>query len=96
MCQQPISGVACRMTAIAEQLDRRLKAMPPAKAASVSKLVHDLLEVVDAIPDGPTDRAAAIAAHKEHWRKMDAMLAELDWSDFERPDQGVSEIREDW
>jgi len=86
------------MTAIAEQLDRRLKAMAPERAATVSKLVHDLLEVVDASP-GPTasaDREAAIAAHREHWQKMDAMLSEVDWSDFERPDQGVSKIREDW
>lgn len=84
------------MTAIAEQLDRRLKAMPPAKAASVSKLVHDLLEVVDAAPDLPADREAAIAAHRAHIAKCVDAAATLDWSDFERPDQGVSEIREDW
>ena len=86
------------MTAIAEQLDRRLKAMPPDRAASVSKLVHDLLEVVDAPSAVPTetDREAAIAAHRAHIAKCLDAAAELDWSDFERPDQGVSEIREDW
>jgi len=86
------------MTAIAEQLDRRLKAMAPERAATVSKLVHDLLEVVDSSPAPPTsaDREAAIAAHREHIQDCLNAAAELDWSDFERPDQGVSEIREDW
>jgi len=87
------------MTAIAEQLDRRLKAMPPARAASLSKLVHDLLEVVDdntPASEPAKDRLAAIAAHREHIQKCLEAAAALDWSDFERPDQGVSEIREDW
>jgi hypothetical protein len=61
------------MTAIAEQLDRR-----------------DQLEVVDPASSLRTEAnwQAAIAAHREHWVKMDAMLSEVDWSDFERPDQG--------
>lgn len=86
------------MTAIAEQLDRRLKAMAPERAATVSKLVHDLLEVVDAFPAPPAsaDREAAIAAHREHIHDCLKAAAKLDWSDFERPDQGVSEIREEW
>ena len=77
------------MIAIAERLDRKLKSLPPARAASVEKLVNDVLEVVDSVPVTSADRAAAIEAHQEHWRKMDAMLDKLDWSDFERPDQGV-------
>ena len=82
------------MTAIAEQLDRRLKTMPAAQAASVTRLVRGLLEVVETTPVRPPSDEAAVAAHRAHWEKMDALFGELDWSDFERPDQGVSEIRE--
>lgn len=84
------------MTAIAERLDRKLKSLPPARAASVEKLVTDVLEVVDSVPATSADRATAIAAHREHIERCTAMAAELDWSDFERPDQGVEEVREDW
>ena len=84
------------MTAIAERLDRKLKSLPPDRAASVEKLVSDVLEIVgDSAPETDAERMAAIAAHQEHWRKMDVALDHLDWSDFERPDQGVEEIRED-
>lgn len=86
------------MTAIAEQLDRRLKAMPADKAASVSKLVLDLLEVVEGESESvpALDREAAIAAHRLHIEKVLDAASELDWSDFKRPDQGISETREDW
>jgi hypothetical protein len=92
------------MTAIAEHLDRKLKAMPPAAAASVEKLVWDLLSVVELAPMSPhaqqisaaQDREAAVKAHQEHWKKVDAMTKELDWSEFERPPQGEFEVREDW
>ncbi|MFZ4765855.1 MAG: hypothetical protein ACOYMN_12965 [Roseimicrobium sp.] len=83
------------MTAIAEHLDRRLKTLPPAAAASVEKLVWDVLSVVDAEPPA-LDHEAAVKAHREHIAKCLDMASELDWSDFERPDQGVEEIREDW
>ena len=85
------------MTAIAEHLDRKLKTMPPAAAASVEKLVLDVLSVMDAAPtQAPAkDRESAIRAHQDHWKKVDAMTKELDWSHFERPDQGVEETRED-
>jgi hypothetical protein len=85
------------MTAIAEHLDRKLKTMPPAVAASVEKLVLDVISVVEASPPPPAqDHEAAIKAHQEHWKRVDAMTKELDWSGFERPDQGVEEVREDW
>ena len=83
------------MIAIAERLDRKLRSLPPARAASVEKLVNDVLDVVESEPATSADRAAAIEAHREHWRNMDVALDRLDWSDFERPDQGVEEIRED-
>lgn len=83
------------MNVIAERLDRKLMSLSPERAASVEKLVTDVLEVLDAVPTTSADRAAAIEAHREHWRKMDLALDRLDWSDFERPDQGVEEIRQD-
>ena len=85
------------MTAIAEHLDRKLKSMPAATAASVEKLVMDVLNVVETAPPAPAkDREAAIKAHQEHIRRCIDSASELDWSDFERPDQGVEEVREDW
>lgn len=86
------------MSDIVAELDRRLRTLSPGKAASVKKLVRDALELADAgtteSADGPGD--AAVAAHREHWRRMDALFAELDWSDFTRPPQGNFEKREDW
>ena len=85
------------MTAIAEHLDRKLKTMPPAAAASVEKLVLDVLSIVEASPPpAAPDREAAIKAHQEHIGRCIDAAAELDWSDFKRPDQGVEEVREDW
>jgi hypothetical protein len=84
------------MTAIAHRLDRKLHTLPPNRAASVEKLVADVLDFVDVSPQSDAERAEAIEAHRAHWRRMDAMLEELDWSDFERPDQGVEETREDF
>ena len=95
-CEGRASVYTCGMTAIAERLDRKLKTLPPATAASVERLVWDVLQVVDLAPEPVADRAARIVAHREHIKKCIDMAAELDWSGFERPDQGVSETREDW
>ncbi|MDP1587462.1 MAG: hypothetical protein Q8M07_06970 [Prosthecobacter sp.] len=87
------------MTAVAAQLDRMLEKLPAAAAASVERLVWDVLNVVELQPQTPrpaSDHEADILAHQAHWQKVDAMLDELDWSDFERPPQGESEVREDW
>ncbi len=84
------------MTAIAERLDEAMRRLPPAKASSVEKLVNDVLAVVEDASSPDEERAARIRAHQEHWRKMDLLASELDWSDFERPPQLEEEIREDW
>ncbi len=80
------------MTNVAEHLDRKLKSLPPAQAASVERLVWDVLQVVE---PASASRSAAIQTHGEHIDRCLAMAAELDWTGFERPGQGVSEIRED-
>jgi hypothetical protein len=56
------------------------------------------MELADAEAEESADDPgeAAIAAHREHWRRMDALFAELDWSEFERPPQGKFEKREEW
>ena len=84
------------MTAIAHRLDRKLKTLPPSRAASVEKLVADVLDLVDVSPQSDAEQAEAIEAHRAHVDKCLALAAELDWSDFERPDQGVEETREEW
>ena len=69
--------------------------MPPAKAASVERLVWDVLQVVDSEPAAPASRVADVHAHEAHVARCLEMASGLDWSDFERPEQGVSEKRED-
>ena len=81
------------MSVIAERLDQKLKSLPPAKAASVERLVWDVLQVVGF---EPASRAVAVQEHEKHVAECLKMAAELDWSDFERPEQGVSEKREEW
>lgn len=89
------------MTAIALELDRQLKRLSPERAASVAKVVRDVLDLVEA-EAGPVaeneeaTQEAAIAAHREHIRKALDAASELDWSDFERPPQGEYEKREEW
>ncbi len=85
------------MTAIAEHLERTLKSLPAAAAASVERLVWDVIGVVESQPKPASEAdvpSSALLEHRAHWRKVDAMLDEVDWSDFERPAQGVSEVRE--
>ncbi len=84
------------MTDIAERLDQKLKSLPPAMAASVERLIWDVLQVVESPLDGgPAPAFIGSDAHGTHIDTCLAMAAELDWSAFERPDQGVSEIRDD-
>jgi len=87
------------MTAVAQQLDQTLSRLPASAAASVERLVWDVINVVALRPQADVpeaDSTTAIHAHQAHWRQVDAMLDELDWSGFERPPQGISEVREDW
>lgn len=85
------------MSIIAQQLDQTLSSLPAATAASVERLVWDVIHVVKPRPDAPeADRDAAIHAHQAHIARCLDSSAGLDWSDFERPPQGAAEIREDW
>jgi hypothetical protein len=77
------------MTAIAEQLDAKLKTLDPKAAFSLEKLVRDALELVEAQngtvrPDRlPPDFFTRIAR-------------EFGNEPFERPPQGEFEQREEW
>lgn len=87
------------MTAVAEHLDKTLKSLPAASAASVEKLVWDVIHVIElrSAPDSVTsNHSQTIQDHQAHWRKVDEIFGELDWSVFERPEQGESETREGW
>jgi hypothetical protein len=84
------------MSVIALRLDQKLKSMTPAKAASVERLVWDVLQVVDFQPVAAAARAVEVQEHEAHVARCLEMASELDWSDFQRPEQGVSEKREDW
>ena len=84
------------MTAIAEKLDEVMRRLPPAAASSVEQRVWEVIHEAEGASPADAAREARINAHQAHWLKMDSMLAELDWSDFERPPQGEYEVREDW
>lgn len=87
------------MTAVAEHLNRTLQSLPPGAAASVERLVWDVISVVELQPpysQPDSDREAAIRAHQAHIDKCLEKSAALDWSDFERPPQGENQVREDW
>jgi len=87
------------MTAIAEHLDRTLQILPAATAASVEKLVWDVISDVELQPQANASDERAEPRRPARVSgtlgKVDAMLDELDWSGFERPQQGESEVRED-
>lgn len=77
------------MTAIARELDEKLKALDAHAAASLEKLVRDALELIEAQNGAskpsrlPPDFFTRIAA-------------EFGSEPFERPPQGESEKRQDW
>ena len=77
------------MSAIAEQLDAKLKTLDPKAASSLEKLVRDALELVETQNGGirpehlPADFFTRIAA-------------EFGGDPLERPPQGEFEKREDW
>ena len=87
------------MMAVAEHLNRTLQSLPAGAAASVERLVWDVINVVELQPrysQPENDREAAIRAHHAHIDRCLEKSAAMDWSDFERPPQGTDEIREEW
>lgn len=75
------------MTAIAVELDQKLRSCDPETAAEVERLVRDAL----LLAERKRNHAAPLAP--EFWQKLRA-----DWGDepFERPPQGEVEKREAW
>jgi hypothetical protein len=80
------------MTAIAIELDQKLQTFDPETAASVEKLVRDVLELAEKKEPSVTE-SAAIAAHRAHIARFAGIWA---GDDFERPPQGGFEQGEDW
>jgi hypothetical protein len=75
------------MTAIAAELDQKLKGLDPETAASVERLVRDVLRLAEIKP------GMASAWPAGFWQSIRA-----DWGTepFERPAQGDLEKREEW
>jgi hypothetical protein len=75
------------MTAIAAELDRKLKSLDPETAASVEQIVRDVLQMAEKKQNGLAAWPAGF------WERIRA-----DWGTepFERPPQGEFEKREDW
>lgn len=77
------------MHRLAEELDRRLSQLDPARAEQVHRLVHEALALV-AHSEANGDRSAWPAGYFE--RTAGALQDEQ----FDRPDQGSSPTRENW
>jgi hypothetical protein len=77
------------MSALAMKLDQRLLSLPPDQSAALEKQVAALLQTTEPAPVERDANGWPVG----HWERIHAL-----WGDepFERPDQGVEEIREDW
>ncbi|MCW5551277.1 MAG: hypothetical protein KIS67_03820 [Verrucomicrobiae bacterium] len=76
------------MTAIAVELDQKLKTLDPETAASVEQLVRDALELAEKRKGN-----AAKESHRDFIKRMAGSFGD---EPFERPPQGEFEKREDW
>jgi hypothetical protein len=76
------------MTAIAVELDRKLRELDPQTAASVERLVRDALQLAE-----QQRVAKAKESHREFIRRMAGSFGD---EPFERPSQGEFEKREEW
>ncbi len=80
------------MTAIARELDEKLKTLDAKAAASLEKLVLDALELVET-RNGGVNSTKAHRLPPEFFRKI---AEEFGTEPFERPSQGSFEKRENW
>jgi len=77
------------VTAIAQQLDAKLKSLDAKAASSLEKLVRDALELVE------TQQATSRSEHLPQ-NFFQRVAEEFGGEPFERPPQGESEKRQDW
>jgi hypothetical protein len=77
------------VTAIAEQLDKKLKTLDPKAASVLEKLVRDALELVESQSDAGQSRPLP-----PHF--LSGIRAEFGPEPFERPAQGEFEKRQEW
>lgn len=76
------------MTAIAIELDRKLRSFDPETAASVERLVRDALELAE--------RKRSSTAKESHREFVRRLAGSFGSEPFERPVQGGYEQREEW
>lgn len=76
------------MTAIAVELDQKLRELDPKTAASVEQLVRDALQLAE-----QQRLARPRETHREFIQRMAGSLGD---EPFERPPQGEFEKREEW
>ena len=77
------------MTAIAQQLDAKLKTLDAKAASSLEKLVRDVLELIE------TQQTASRLEHLPA-NFFGRVAEEFGGEPLERPPQGESEKRQDW
>jgi len=77
------------MTAIARELDEKLKTLNPTSALSLERLVRDALDLINAQNGG----ASPTYLPGDFFKNI---ADEFGPEPFERPPQGESETREEW
>ena len=77
------------MTAIARQLDAKLKTLDAKAASSLEKLVRNALELIE------TQQATSRLEHLPQ-NFFERIAQQFGGGPFERPQQGESEKRQDW
>lgn len=80
------------MTAIVRELDEKLKTLDAKSAASLEKLVHDALELVER-QNGTANAGKPTHLPPDFFKKI---AEEFGPEPFERPPQGEFEKREEW
>ena len=80
------------MTAIAHELDEKLKTLDARAASSLERLVRDALDLVDS-QNGNAHAAKPGCLPSDFFTKI---AQEFGPEPFERPPQGESEKRENW
>lgn len=80
------------MTAIAHELDEKLKMLDAKAAFSLEKLVRDALDLIDTGNHTP-GTAPTASLPPDFFQRI---AKEFGNEPFERPPQGESEKREDW
>ncbi len=87
-----LHGILFHMTAIARELDEKLRTLDPKAATSLERLVRDALHLID-LQSGLTPSSPTGSLDPGFFKSI---AKEFGSEPFDRPPQGDSEQREGW